>query len=81
MDDTIASSKTFEEHLHLLRRIFQSYRDHGLLVNLKKTKLFRKSVDFLSLNLFEEVLPPMKEGTEKIMEWPHPERPKDALPF
>ena len=46
MDDTLGSSKTFKEHLQLLRRIFQSYRDHGLLIKLKKTKLFRQSVEF-----------------------------------
>ena len=36
VDDTLASSQTVEEHMQLLRRIFQSYIDHGLLVNLKK---------------------------------------------
>ena len=40
VDDTQASSWTVEEHLQLLRRIFKSYRNHGLLINPKKMKLF-----------------------------------------
>ena len=81
MDDTLGSSKTFKEHLQLLRRIFQSYRDHGLLIKLKKTKLFRQSVDFLSLNLLEEGMLPTEEGTKKIMEWLCLGRPKDMAAF
>ena len=81
VDDTLAASKTFEEHMQLLRRIFQSYRDYGLLISPKKTKLFRQSVDFLSVKLSEDGLFPMDKGTEKVMAWPKPVKPKDVAAF
>ena len=64
--------KNFEDHIQLLRQIFQLYRGYGLLINPKKTKLFQKSEDFLSLKLSEEGLLLKEEGTEKIMDWPRP---------
>ena len=81
VDDTLAASKTFKEHVQLLRKIFQSYWDHGLLISPKKTKLFRKSVDFLSVKLSEDGLYPTDEGTEKVMAWPKPVKPKDVAAF
>ena len=81
VDDTFAASKNFEDHLQLLRRIFRSYRSHGLLISPKKTKLFRRAVDFLSVKVSEDGLFPTDEGTEKVMAWPRPVKPKDVAAF
>ena len=40
VDDTLGKSKDKEEHLDLLRRIFQSYCSHGLLIHPAKTRLY-----------------------------------------
>ena len=67
--------------MQLLRRIFRSYRSHGLLISPKKTKLFRRAVDFLSVKVSEDGLFPTDEGTEKVMAWPRPVKPKDVAAF
>ena len=41
VDDTLGRSKDEEEHLDLLRRIFQSYRLHSLLIHPAKTRLYQ----------------------------------------
>merc|ERR1711973_481748 len=40
VDDSLAATKTVDEHLELLRRILQACRDHGLLLSPSKTTLF-----------------------------------------
>ena len=50
MDNTLARSANKEEHIVLLEKIFASYHSHGLFMNLKKSKYFQQSVDFLGLN-------------------------------
>ena len=51
MDNTLAGLYMEDKHMALLERIFQLYKDHGLLINPDKTKLSQALVDFLNLNL------------------------------
>merc|ERR1711973_683380 len=51
VDDSLAATKTVDEHLELLRRILQACKDHGLLLSPAKTALFQEEVEFVGLRI------------------------------
>ena len=47
LDDVICFSKTFEDHLDHLRKVFRKLREHGVKLKPKKCKLFKHEVSCL----------------------------------
>ena len=47
LDDVICFSKTFEDHLDHLRKVFQKLREHGVKLKPMKCKLFKHEVSCL----------------------------------
>ena len=47
LDDIIVCSKSFQDHINHLRKVFQCLREHGVKLKPKKCKLFRREVNFL----------------------------------
>ena len=47
LDDIIVYSKSFQDHINHLRKVFQRIREHGVKLKPKKCKLFRREVNFL----------------------------------
>ena len=54
VDDSLAATKTLDEHLELLRRILQAYQDHGLLLSPSKMNLLQTEVEFVGLRIDEK---------------------------
>ena len=63
IDNLLAHSSSFEEHLHLLDLIFIRLEFHGLKVNLEKCHFGCKKVAYLGFHLTEEGLKP---GSNKL---------------
>ena len=63
IDDLLAHSKTYEEHLILLAHIFTRLKQHGLKVNLEKCFFRCKKVAYLGFQLIEEGI---KHGWDKL---------------
>lgn len=47
LDDNLLHSKTFENHLHDLRKVLQRYQSHGVKLTPRKCELFKNQVRFL----------------------------------
>ena len=47
LDDIIVYSKSFQDHINHLRKVFQRLREHGVKLKTKKCKVFRREVNFL----------------------------------
>ena len=63
IDDLLAHSSSYEEHLLLLDQLFFRLRDHGLKVNLEKCYFGCKKVAYLGFQLTEEGIKP---GSDKL---------------
>ena len=46
LDDIIVCSKSFQDHINHLRKVFQHLREHGVKLKPKKCKLFRRELNF-----------------------------------
>src|SRR5206468_3993167 len=47
LDDVIIGSKTFEEHLNDLQKLFNRLREFGLSIKLVKCKFFQEKLSYL----------------------------------
>ena len=63
IDDLLAHSQNFDDHLQLLDQMFLRLRAHGLKVNLEKCFFGSKKVSYLGFQLTEEGVKP---GTDKL---------------
>merc|ERR1711973_187282 len=81
VDDSLAATKTVDEHLEFLRRILQACRDHGLLLSPSKTILFQEEVEFVGLRINREGIRPKGEDLDRIRKWPTPVSGKQLSSF
>ena len=81
LDDIIISSRTYEEHVDRLRKVFQRIHDAGLKLALKKCKLFKEKVVYVGHTIFCNGIEPDPAKTETIRNWPTPKTPEDVHNF
>merc|ERR1711973_16067 len=81
VDDSLAATKTVDEHLELLRRILQACKDHGLLLSPSKTALFQEEVEFVGLRINREGVRPRGDDLDRIRKWPTPVSGKQLSSF
>lgn len=67
LDDIVVYSKTWEEHLHHLYRVFQQLHIAGLRVNPQKSKVGFRELDYLGYTVRRGQLRPQKCKVDAIM--------------
>ena len=66
LDDIIIFSKTEEEHLEHLERIFKKLREYGLKMKREKCDFFKKHLQYLGHLVSEEGFDPLPEKIKSI---------------
>jgi hypothetical protein len=74
IDDLLIYSKTFEEHIEHLRKIFDKLREANLMIKLKKCKFCMPNIEFLGHVVGRDGLQPDPTKIEKMENL---ERPTD----
>src|SRR6266542_3399266 len=72
IDDLLIYSKTFEEHLEHIRKVFEKLREANLMVKLKKCKFCMPNVEFLGHIIGKDELQPDPSKIEKIEQFKPP---------
>lgn len=80
MDDVLVPSKTEEEGVEKLRRLFEAIGKMGLTMKMKKCKL-QKKIDFVGFEVSEDGIAPGRKNTEAIMQYARPETVKEVRQF
>jgi hypothetical protein len=78
VDDILVASKTFEEHLDLLRRVFNRLRDQGLKLKLSKADFCGKQLEYLGHIINEHGYTPSPENTKRLKEYPSPKTVRET---
>jgi hypothetical protein len=72
MDDIIVYSRTFEDHLNHLQRIFRLLEDANLMMGKEKCFFCQKEIEFLGHIITPDGLKPNHRLTDKIKNFPNP---------
>ena len=72
LDDILIFSKTLENHMMHIRKVFEKLREEKLLINLKKCSFVKKELVYLGFVISVEGLKMDIEKVKAILEWPTP---------
>ena len=81
MDDIIIYSKTFEDHLVHLRKLFELLIAVGLRLNRTKCEFFKNRIDYLGYIVSENGIAPNTKKIESITTYPEPTNQKKLGSF
>lgn len=76
LDDVLVVSCNKEEHIRLLRLVFERLQAHSLVINVSKCKFGQSSVEFLGHELTSKGTSPLSVKVEAILQYPEP---KDVM--
>lgn len=80
LDDVIVFSKTFEEMIKNLGKVFLRFRSANLKINPKKCSLFGRKVKYLG-HVSEEGISTDPEKISAVKDWPIPQNKKQIRSF
>lgn len=81
LDDIIVFSKTFQDHIHDLSKVFGRLQQAGLKLHPQKCQFFKRSVLFLGHVVSKDGIQPDPKVTEKVLNWPRPTTPTEVRAF
>ena len=81
LDDLIIFSKTFEEHMDRLTKIFQRLRDVNLKLSPKKCEFFKRKVRYVGHIVSSDGIEPDPQKIDKVKDWPTPTNPDEVRQF
>ena len=81
MDDVIIYTKTRDEHLKLLKQVFEILRTNKLFVKISKCEFLKSSVEFLGHKVSVQGTQMLSSKIESILNWPQPKSVKQVQSF
>ena len=81
LDDIIIFSRSEEEHLVHLEKIFRRLQEFGLKMKREKCAFFKKHIQYLGHLVSEKGFEPLPEKLEAIRKMPAPTTPKEVKQF
>jgi hypothetical protein len=81
LDDIMIYSKTKEEHLAHLRKVFSLLRKNGLYVKLSKCSFLQEQTEFLGHVISKDGIHTNAGLVRAIREWPRPSKQREVQQF
>ena len=81
MDDICVYTETKEEHMELLKQVFERLRKNHLFVKLAKCEFLQPSISFLGHQITSEGVKMMSDKVKSIVDWPTPKNSKQVASF
>ena len=81
IDDVIIFSKTYEEHLDRLEKIFNRIREANLKLSPGKCSFFMPKVKYVGHIISKDGIETDPEKIEKVVSWPTPTTPEEVRRF
>ena len=81
LDDLIIFSRTFDQHIERLQRVFDRLVQAGLKLKPSKCALFQRRVKFLGSIVSGEGIEPDPEKVQAVAQWPTPQNVTEVRAF
>jgi Reverse transcriptase (RNA-dependent DNA polymerase) len=80
-DDIAIFSPSLEEHRRNVRLVLEALHEAGIIVSLKKTRLFAQDIEFLGHRICPNGLKVAADKVWKILDWPTPRNISEIRAF
>lgn len=81
MDDIMVATDNLEDHLSVLKDVFEVIRQNGLKLRLAKCKFFLQEVDYLGYRVNSNGIKPNQENIDAVRGFPTPKNVRDVHSF
>jgi len=81
IDDILIGTKTFEEHISIMTKIFQKLIDYNFTLNLSKCIFLQKKISFLGFEISAKGFSPEQKGLEIINNFQEPKNKRQLQQF
>ena len=81
LDDLLLYSRTVEEHIDQLEKVFGKLRREGLRLELSKCKFFQERVHYLGHEVSKDFIATEEDKLRAVREWPVPTTTRDVRSF
>ena len=81
LDDILIFSKTLEDHMMHIRKVFEKLREEKLSINLKKSSFVKKELVYLGFVVLSKGLKMDPQKVKSILEWPTPRSATEVRSF
>ena len=81
IDDILIGTSTFEEHINVLRRIFQRLMEFNFTIKVSKCCFFQESVPFLGFVIARKGIKPEERKLDAILNFDQPRNKKELQQF
>ena len=81
LDDIVVFSRTYEEHIERLKKVFERLVEAGLKLSSAKCNLFQKELKYLGHIVSPESIATDPKKVECVREWPVPQNLKQLQSF
>ena len=81
LDDILVATEDMEQHLSVVKQIFERLEEHGLTLALDKCTFAESTIDYLGYEVSETGIRPLKRKTDAIDKIPPPTTQKLLLQF
>jgi len=81
IDDLVIFSKSFDEHINDIIKVFTIIRDNGLKINFNKCHFFKQKVELLGHTISTQGISPIDAKVEVISNWLAPKNVKQLQSF
>ena len=81
LDDIMIYSKTYEDHLIHLEKVFTKLQENKLYAKLRKCEFAKQEVQYLGHIVSENSIKPEEDKIKAIKDWKQPQNQKDVMSF
>lgn len=81
MDDIMVATYNIDEHLLVLREVFELIKTHGLKLKMEKCKFFQEKINYLGYRVDSGGITPNPENLEAVRGFPIPKNSRDVHSF
>ena len=81
LDDFIIYSETFEDHIKLLKQIFEKFLEYGIKLKLSKCYFIKEEVEYLGHVISHNSVRPAPSKINAVSMFPTPQNIKELLRF
>lgn len=81
VDDILVATETIEEHLQIIKRLFETLSDNYVKLQLSKCQFLKTKIEYLGYDIAYNQITPSERHIQAVQEYPVPHDKKSLHRF